>query len=57
MDNFSSNNERNSEKYQNDIYKHENMILREENEMLRMSVYFDGQDISSLEDYSSKNKD
>ena len=57
MDNFSYNDEKSSEKNQNCIYKHKYVISQEENEMLRMLPYWNGKNIASIEDYSSKNKD
>ncbi|MFK5969548.1 MAG: hypothetical protein QM487_05435 [Candidatus Marithrix sp.] len=51
MDNFSSNNDQHSKKCQDCIHKHENIRLKEESQMDRMYANFNGEDISSLEDY------
>lgn len=50
MDNSSSNNGQQIDKCQDCPHKYENTTLKEENKMLKMSPYFDGEDISSVED-------
>jgi hypothetical protein len=56
MANFSSNNERHSEKCQNCIYKHKYVISEEEKKELRMYAYSDRGNIASVEDYLQENQ-